>query len=255
MDAALGRHVARGKGPTPRGRRQGAPRAQAPLGNLLMQEVRPHRAELGAGLWGKPSALLEEVDTRSCVLKAKMEGEDGQQSAEGPRTAGVQEAREQEEVPKGRGASALASPRGTGAHTHLLDDHGVPQGTHRLQMLHELPQVRLEVREGGHLLAEDGVRRMDTPPQTAWVLRTGVRPGGLATATVTGQKMPGRRGCPGGADTDGLGSWFSGCILLSPDLSPRPGSTEQKDYGVLGHEAARTSLGGPRDLVMDREAW
>lgn len=73
---------------------QGALRAQAPLGNLLTQEVRPHRAELGAGLWGKPSALLEEVDTPSCVLKAKMEGEDGQQSAEGPRTAGVREARE-----------------------------------------------------------------------------------------------------------------------------------------------------------------
>ena len=47
----------RGMGPHP-GRRQGAPRAQAPLGNPLTQEVRPHRAQSGAGLRGKPSALL-----------------------------------------------------------------------------------------------------------------------------------------------------------------------------------------------------
>lgn len=87
----------RGMGPYP-GRRQGAPRAQAPLGNPLTQEVRPHRAQSGAGLRGKPSALLEEVDAASCGLKAKTEGEDGQQSAEGPRTAGVREAWEREEV-------------------------------------------------------------------------------------------------------------------------------------------------------------
>lgn len=129
-----------GDGAAPRGRRQGAL-----LGNPLTQEVSQHRGQSEAGLWGKPSALLEEADVPSCGLKAKTEGEDGQQSAEGPWPAGVREAREREEVPKGRG---------TGAHTHLLDDHSVPQRASRLQMLHELPQVRPEVREGGHLPAE-----------------------------------------------------------------------------------------------------
>ena len=131
-----------GDGAAPRGRRQGAlPR------DPLAQEVGQHRGQSGAGLWGKPSALLEEADAPSCGLKAKTEGEDGQQSADGPWAVGVREAQEREEVPKGRG---------TGAHTHLLDEHSVPQRASCLQMLHELPQVRPEVREGGHLPAEGG---------------------------------------------------------------------------------------------------
>ena len=100
-------------------------------------------------------------------------------------------------MPKGRGVSALASPRGAGAHTHLLDDHGVPQGAHRLQMLHELPQVRLEVREGGHLPAEDGVRRVDTPPPTAWVLRMGVRAWGAGHGHCDRAENAGPLGVPG----------------------------------------------------------
>lgn len=40
-----------------------------------------------------------------------------------------------------------------GAHTDLLDDHGVPQRAGCLQVCHKLSHVRLEVCEGGHLLA------------------------------------------------------------------------------------------------------
>lgn len=47
-------------------------------------------------------------------------------------------------------------------HTDLLDDHGVPQRARLLQVLYELSHVRLEVREGGHLLTRgQGVRQAD----------------------------------------------------------------------------------------------
>lgn len=72
-------------------------------------------------------------------------------------------------------------------HTDLLDDHGVPQRARLLQVPYELSHVRLEVREGGHLLTRgQGEAGRRHPP---------CAPGYASPSGVTSRKVEQGRPC------------------------------------------------------------